>query len=131
MAVRVTRSGPWFDGRAERAIEDFAREAEETIGNEGEKMLVARFGQVLKHPTGHYVSQLRVEQSKTMAEITDGGVIYGPWLESGPRGQNDPRKKYHPNFHGYFSFRTVRQGLQRRASRIATGILPGFLRRMQ
>jgi hypothetical protein len=131
MSIRVTRTGPWFDGRAEVAISDFVDESEEEIAEEGLHMLVQRFGQVLQHPTGYYVSQLRVESTKTMAEITDGGVIYGPWLETGPRGQSDPRKKYHPNFRGYLSFRIVRQLLQRRAAGIAQNVLPRYLRRMQ
>jgi len=49
-----------------------------------------------KASTGNYRRNLNSRVSGLNAMISDGGVVYGPWLESGGRGTR---------FKGYASFR--------------------------
>jgi hypothetical protein len=118
--IDVEKHGPVFDGRAAAAARQFVRAAEEEIADTGVNLVHQELGRVLRHPTGYYESQIRAEGS----QITDGGVIYGPWLEGvGSRNKST-------RFKGYFTFRRVGQRLDRQAKHIAERVLPKYLRRM-
>jgi len=118
LACEVKLTGPLFTGpvtpKVTRAIDGTVQELME----KGEQ----RLGQLLqKAPTGVYLSdgksvghyrrnvhgELRPDHS---ALITDGGVIYGSWLEFGGRGTR---------FKGYSTFRKVGQWLEQQAPAIA------------
>lgn len=119
--VRV--SGPLFDGRALAAADQFIDAAEAEIAEEGVNDVRAELGAVLRNPTGFYESQIQTQRARGDAVVTDGGVIYGPWLES---GAYTPRR----NFSGYGTFRRTTQRLDAKAEQIAQSVLPPFLRRM-
>lgn len=124
--VNVRRHGPIFDGRAAAAAAQFAQAAEEEIAETGVNLVRAELGRVLKHPTGYYESQIQTDRSAGSTLITDGGVIYGPWLE-GIGTRNSPVTR----FKGYSTFRRVGQRVDRQAKLIAERVLPKYLRRMQ
>ncbi|MCT2591147.1 hypothetical protein LHJ74_14730 [Streptomyces sp. N2-109] len=123
MQIRVR--GPVFDGRAHRAAADYAEAVEGAVAKEGLRMATARFRQVLRHPTGYYVSHVRVRETAGRHVVTDGGVVYGPWLE-GVGSRNFPETR----FRGYSTFRRTQALLDRRATNIAEREWSRFAGRM-
>ncbi|MFD6035724.1 hypothetical protein ACFWHF_14455 [Streptomyces griseoincarnatus] len=124
--VDVRMTGPMFDGRARAAARAYTRVASRELAREAEKRIRATLHQVLRHPTGYYESQIRVEQQGELRSIvTDGGVIYGPWLEgTGSRNRTT-------RFKGYRTFRRVRAQMEREAGPLAERALPPYLSRMR
>ena len=119
ISVDVTTSGPFFSGaikpKVERALDDTLQELVE----KGE----ARLGELLQkggvykegsESTGYYRSMIHGEvKAEHSGLITDGGVIYGPWLEgTGSRNQST-------RFKGYASFRKVEDWLVGQAQDVA------------
>lgn len=124
--IDVSKHGPLFDGRAAVAAHQYARAAEEEIAEVGVNLVRAELGRVLKHPTGYYASQIQTDRAGGGVVVTDGGVVYGPWLE-GVGSRNFPKTR----FRGYSTFRRIRVRLDRQAKDIAERVLPRYLRRMQ
>lgn len=120
----VKTTGPIFDGRARAAVDDFLDAAEVEVADEGANDIRQQLGSVLKNPTGFYESQIQTERQRNDTMVTDGGVIYGPWLE-GTSSRNQTTR-----FKGYRTFRLIAQRLQGKADDIAGRILPQFVRRM-
>jgi len=116
----VITKGPLFDGRAAHIINEFTEEARRRIGEEGARDVQSTLDVVLRHPTGHYRSNITFRDPR----ITDSGVVYGPWLEGVSSRNNSTR------FKGYSTFRKVRQRLQEKAGHIAERALPPYLRRL-
>lgn len=123
--TNVNASGPLFDGRAQRAANEYADQLRYRVATEAEDMVHARLRQVLKHPTGYYESRIRVERAGETYQVTDGGVIYGPWLE-GTGSRNFPVTR----FRGYATFRRVKALIDRRAPGIAQRLLRRYIGRM-
>lgn len=121
--IDVKSKGPMFDGRAQREVGNFIDEAEQDIGKVGFDMVRTELDQVLQNPTGYYESHITVS-SEPEVTISDGGVVYGPWLEG--TGSRNARSR----FKGYATFRRVTQKLQDRAVQIAQGLLPKYIDRM-
>jgi hypothetical protein len=105
MAVEVTFKGPIFDGSAEKIVDEMLHDASVDMAEEAFKRVRARLKNVLKHPTGYYESRVSTDNTSTGAVISDGGVIYGPWLEGVSSRNNSTR------FKGYHTFRMVAQSL--------------------
>lgn len=124
--IDIRSRGPIFDGRAATAAARFATAAEEEIAETAADLVRSELGRVLRHPTGYYESQIQTEHAASGWRVTDGGVIYGPWLE-GTGSRNAPVTR----FKGYSTFRRVGQRVDRRAKYIAERVLPRYLRRMQ
>lgn len=123
--LEVTASGPIFDGRAVKAVDDFLTEAEEVVADEGVNRVRARLGNVLRNPTGAYQSRITTDLARQDRVVTDQRSVKGPWLE-GTSSRNRTTR-----FKGYRTFRIVAQDLQGDAARIAEQrALPKFLRRM-
>lgn len=118
MEVIVKASGPLFDGTASALVQRYTEEggAEVARWAEGEVQRVLQ--QVLRHPTGYYQSQVRVNRvSNDSFALTDGGVVYGPWLE-GVGSRNYPVTR----FKGYGTFRRVAKRVEQRADRTFAAI---------
>lgn len=124
LAVTTTATGPVFDGRAARAGADFAEEAGREIAQAAVNEVQNRLGQVLKNPTGAYQASIVTDQASSDNVVTDGGVIYGPWLE-GVSSRNTKSR-----FKGYATFRKTAQWLQGRATGIAEDKIRPYLSRM-
>jgi hypothetical protein len=118
-------SGPIFDGRAQRAVTAYTDAAERRIADVGVAMVRAELDVVLQNPTGFYESQIQADRLAGDSIVTDGGVIYGPWLEGTSERNRTTR------FRGYLTFRRTRDRLQRAAGAIGQRALRPFLRRMQ
>jgi hypothetical protein len=123
--VTVDTSGPLWDGRADKALDDFLEEAVWEITKEGRGDLGVRFITHFKKPTGNYESHVEAQHLDNHGWIHDNMIIYGPWLE-GVGSRNYPVTK----FKGYWSFKTVAAELQDKAVPIAERVLPRFLARM-
>lgn len=126
MRITVSEShhGPLFDGRATAVMQAFTDASEREIGQHGVNVIRTELGRVLKHPTGHYQSQVQTDRAEGDSVIHDGGVVYGPWLE-GTGSRNKTTR-----FKGYATFRRMTRMIQIEASGIAERVLPEYLRRM-
>ena len=125
MTVVVHVSGPLFDGRAAGAVEAFLDDARRAVADQGANDVRAELGRVLRNPTGFYQSRVTTNAAAGTNVVTDGGVVYGPWLEGvGSRNQAT-------RFKGYATFRRVTARLQDKAADIAARELAPYLARMR
>lgn len=113
MEVTVRASGPLFEGASSALVQRYTQAGGEEVARWAEQEVHRVLEQVLRHPTGYYQSQVRVNRvSNDSFSITDGGVVYGPWLE-GVGSRNYPVTR----FHGYSTFRRVAKRVEQRADR--------------
>ena len=117
MGIDVRGSNSMSDGRAERAVHDAVKEINEQIGQSAYDRIRQRLRTVLRNPTGYYESRVRTVNTGSTEVITDGGVIYGPWLE-GTSSRNGRTR-----FKGYQTFRRVSQDIEKESSRDAEDII--------
>lgn len=119
MTVRteVRTEGPFFDGRHERSLSAAVEVAERAVADVGVNTVQRRLSAKLQNPTGYYESQIQTDRSVTGFVVTDGGVIYGPWLE-GVTSRNEQTR-----FKGYSHFRRATQELAQQAARIAEPVI--------
>lgn len=119
VAVEMKVKGPLFDGSAERILENAIEHGVDELAQHGLDLVQSRLGQVLRHPTGRYQSRVVVDRAagSDAFVITDGGVVYGPWLE-GESGRNTRSR-----FKGYQTFRRTREALERQAAEIAGPVI--------
>lgn len=125
MTIKTSTSGPLFNGEAQKAIEDFQVDAEETIGDYAVNEIQSELGKVLKNPTGYYKSKIVTDRQSDDNRVHDSGVVYGPWLE-GVGSKNKSSR-----FKGYATFRRVTQRLNTQAASVAQRVLPKYLERMK
>jgi hypothetical protein len=104
--MTVDTSGPIFDGRARRVLDKLETEMTETVADKALTEVTHRLAEVLKNPTGTYVSRLQVERAGEDRKVTDGGVVYGPWL-AGVSSRNQTSR-----FKGYTHWRRATQTAQ-------------------
>lgn len=115
MGIDIVMSGPLFDGRAARAMQDAADDAREQIAEFGEEVALARMGQYFQHPTGYYESRVTTTRvTGDTSRVHDQGVIYGPWL-AGVGSRNYPVTR----FRGYSHWREAKQLVAARGPVIA------------
>jgi len=108
MSVDITMTGPWFDGRAERAMEDACDDARDDIAAYGEERVLMGTSASFKTRTPYY--ETRIETTRVSSEanlVHDNGVIYGPWLE-GVGSRNYPVTR----FKGYHHWRLAKQAVE-------------------
>jgi hypothetical protein len=119
-------SGPVFDGRAERAIDDLCHESASKAGTEGVRILRAEFDRVLQHQTPYYVTRVKSHDRGNESVIDDGRIVYGPWLE-GTGSRNYPVTR----FRGYKTFQRMFRPISIRAKAVVQELLDSkYLRRM-
>lgn len=120
--IDVSTRGPMFDGRARRAASAYVNRLERDLAQEGVRIVRDELHKVLKHPTGYYESNIRVERG---AVVTDGGVVYGPWL-AGTGSRNFPVTR----FQGYPHWLRAVARLRSRKRGIAERLLRRYIGRM-
>lgn len=118
------RNGPWFNGGVERALDAFLDEARTEIAQQGVNDVKTATG-VFRNPTGYYRSQIQTDRRVGSTAVTDGGAVYGPWLE-GTSSRNRTTR-----FKGYRIFRRITRHLRADAAPIAERVLHRYLGRMQ
>lgn len=113
MPEEVSTSGPFFDGRRDRIIKNFQENAEQAVAQQGENLVHQRLQGSIRVNRGVYESHIHTERQQDDLMVTDGGMVYGPWLEgTGSRNRTT-------RFKGYASFRLATQELDRQAAVIA------------
>jgi hypothetical protein len=119
--VKMTRRGGMFTGKTAAALTTYADQVEYKVATYAEDQVRARLGQVLQHPTGYYQSRITVDRSGTGYRVSDGDVVYGPWLE-GVGSRNAPVT----SFAGYSTFRRTKALVDRKAPAIAAELLARY-----
>lgn len=118
--IDVTTSGPFFDGRALRALREFVDEAPYEIAGEGVTTWLSIYRPQVKNPTPYY--EYLVHREKVTygeSHVWDGGQVrYGPWLE-GTGSRNSPVTR----FKGYASMKKTTPVLQHVAAPVAEALL--------
>lgn len=99
--------------KAASLVKKGVEEAREDIAQEAFDEVQQRLGAVLKNPTGYYESRVQVNTQANTIAITDGGVVYGAWLE-GVSSRNDTT-----TFKGYQTFRKVLKNMEQKAETVA------------
>lgn len=117
--VKVTVSGPLFDGRAQAAVARYVDDTRDTLAARAEDMVLAELGMVLRHPTGYYEGEITTDRvTPDTDRVSDGGVVYGPWLE-GVGSRNSPVTR----FAGYGHWRRTKDAIAREAPDTAQQLL--------
>lgn len=120
--VSVKHKGQIFNAAATKAsAARMVIHINEALAQEGVDRVKARLGHVLQHPTGYYRSRITVQKRSTYRGITDGGVIYGGWLE-GVSSRNRTTR-----FKGYHTFRMVMQELNKDKTKLAQPLVNKFI----
>ena len=122
--VDVDLRGPIFEGRAPQIVDAFCREVEEEVADHGVNLVHAELSHVLRNPTGYYESRIQTDRAVGDVAVTDGGVVYGPWLE-GVGSRNHSTR-----FKGYATFRRVAPRLEDASGGIAERVLHKYLGRL-
>lgn len=94
-------------GNAGDAISDGISKGVQEAAEVGADWVDERLNRVLRKQTPYYRLQITTKPDGPNWKITDGGVIYGPWLENGGRRRT--------RFRGYNTFRIIRQRLAQQA----------------
>lgn len=106
MRVEVTKHGPLFDDRIQSMINAGLTSGEAKAAKRGLQMLRGEFATHFRMPTGYYESQVHIATEPGGYKLTDGGVVYGWWLE-GVGSRNATTR-----FKGYSIWRRVGQALE-------------------
>lgn len=123
-SIDVSESGPFFDGGTAKAIGAFEDQAEKDVADVAAQMIQEELGHVLKHPTGRYRRSIHTVTHGANTVVTDGGIVYGPWLEG--VGSRNARSR----FKGYSTFRRIGQKVAAKSGAIAEATLSHFTGRM-
>jgi hypothetical protein len=134
--VGYEATGPLSDGSAQRWLKDATRAAVQELATAGHGRLLqtlrprpagvylsvqeARPGSA---STGNYRRNISTTITGLNAVITDGGVVYGSWLE-GVSSRNTTTR-----FKGYASFRRVGQWVEKQQMRVLRAHIGRFVRR--
>ena len=118
METTVTVTGPLFDGTADQVLTAAIEAGSVELAQAGVDAVHSRLRSVLRRPTGRYESRVVADVSTpTNPRITDGGIVYGPWLE-GIASRNTRSR-----FKGYRTFRLVAAELEDKAAAIAGPVI--------
>lgn len=120
-SARTIRTGGMFNGKTAIALRTYSDEVGYKIATYAEDQIRQRLQQVLKNPTGYYESRITVDRAGAGYAVSDGNVIYGPWLE-GIGSRNSPVTK----FPGYQTFRRTKALVDRKAPQIAYELLARY-----
>ena len=128
-------SGPLFTGPKskvrgpmEAAVRELVGDGESKLAKilsprpSGVYLSVAQAGR--NASKGNYRGNLSTQFKGLHGTITDGGVVYGPWLE-GLSSRNRTTR-----FEGYMSFRKVAQFLQRNALKVVQSHINKMVRNL-
>lgn len=121
IAIGYKAEGKLFkDMERAHISQQMQEELSEALAQYGLYLLLMRLHDVLQHPTGYYESRIQIERMQTERMLTDGGIIYGPWLEGTSERNRATR------FKGYHSFRTAVKQLDQKKVEIGTPIVAKY-----
>jgi hypothetical protein len=123
--VKVTQKGAVFNASATKAnATRMVTRINEALAQEAVNRIGQRLGKVLQNPTGYYQSKIQVVKRQQYRGVSDGGVLYGGWLE-GIDARNSTSR-----FKGYHTFRTVAQSMAQDKAKIAQPFVNKFVAEM-
>lgn len=102
----VTISGPVFDSDVNAKVGRHIDAAQASVGQFIVDRVRQRLDNVLVNPSGNYRASVKASVLQESTLITDGGIVYGPWLE-GTSSRNDRSR-----FKGYAVFRRTLDEVQ-------------------
>lgn len=109
--------GPISSGRMARDAEAYSHDVAAAIADSAKDTWLNNLHGSIRHETPYYTTQIRKHEiTPTRYEVTDGGVVYGGWLES---GEYTPRRM----FDGYHAQERAEEEVQRKRGNIARRIL--------
>jgi hypothetical protein len=121
--------GPNLDREINGAVKELVQMGEERLAqtlrprpSPGVYLTISEAGK--NASTGHYRRSISTTFKNLGAIISDGGVVYGPWLE-GISSRNKTSR-----FPGYASFRRTGQWLEAKAEDVFGAYIQRFVRRM-
>lgn len=120
-------SGPIADGMAERALDDFRRDARQAIADRGVELLKAFPMDKTGRARGGFQANLRTVTRGAAVAIPGPnikGVVWSPWLEGTSRRNRSTK------FGGYHLFRKTADQLGDEAGAIAERELQKYLPKM-
>lgn len=105
--VHIEVHGPLFDGRAHAISDAMCDAIAYEVAAEGRDVVRLNCDTSFKTQTPYFTTKIAIDDAGIHAQdVTDGGVIYGPWLE-GVGSRNFP----HTRFKGYAMYRRATQYL--------------------
>ena len=135
--AQVTLDGKLFDERAPIGIKRALKATLQDLAEETETLLFERLrprpagvylsasqAQPGQASTGNYRRNIQTLVRDRFAVVSDGGVVYGSWLE-GTSSRNQTTR-----FKGYKSFRLAAQNVRLKANSIAAKNIRRFVRDM-
>lgn len=126
--IRITVAGPFFSTTRRRiALHRMIKDIAKDVTAYAERTVHQYNRTSFKHPThgeGGYDSRVHSENRDDGGHVTDGGVVYGPWLE----GTSDRNKT--TRFKGYAMFRRATQTTDREVRRLAKPHVERFIREL-
>jgi hypothetical protein len=114
MDITMRRQGAALDGRANMLMRRYLRDVEDAVAEYALDLVMFYLQASLKTQTPYYRTRIHIDRTGGDPRVTDGGVIYGPWLE-GVGSRNYPTTR----FRGYATFRRVAGVVDRDAEDIA------------
>lgn len=125
MGRDVDAHGPIFDGRAVVALKEYEKQVDQELSEELKRAWLDRLNSSIRVNRGVYISRIRVQtRSELVRDVSDGGVVYGPWLEgTGSRNRTT-------RFKGYRSLRQATDRVEATTESKAYGILQRYIGRM-
>ena len=126
LTVAATTRGPLLDGSAPKVVAAALEEITDDVAQAAVDLVHQRLGQVLRNPTGYYRSRVvaNTARGSDAVLVTDGGVVYGPWLEGvGSRNQTS-------RFKGYRTFRQATEQIRRETDKHAKPAVAAMVKKL-
>jgi hypothetical protein len=125
MNVKVEQKGTIFNASATKAAgQRMTTRVNDLLAQEGVRRVKDRLDVVLQNPTGFYRSRIQVDRRSQYRGISDGGVVYGGWLE-GVDSRNRTTR-----FKGYRTFRIVKQSIDRDKETLVAPVIAQYVREL-
>jgi len=124
-SVEVTMRGPILEGRAGPVMKDMTDAIEREVADATLAEVQSNLRSSLRNPTGRYRRAVTTKRRVDSSLVTDGGVVYGPWLEGVGRRNAATR------FKGYAAFRRAKQAAETKAGKIAEHVAERYVGRLR
>jgi hypothetical protein len=124
--VQIRFEGAIWTDEGRQIVRRAVEQGVQDTSDWAEHRVLERLDEVIRVNRHVYTSHIRVDRvSEDRYDVTDGGVIYGPWLE-GTGSRNSPKTR----FPGYFTFRQVETETEGRAEEIMDRVLDERVREL-
>lgn len=123
-SVTMRIRGPVVEGKTAQPVAHMVRDVDRALADELKDTWLRFLKAKVRHWTGAYGRKIHVKHTARQSEVTDGGVVYGPWLEGTSRRNRTTR------FKGYAAAKRARADVDKRAAAIANKVIESHLREL-